>query len=121
MKQTIKYGVGSIITDIKGREFLYLGKALLYKDGSEYHYNRNSCKEAYLRLDDMESVVSYNPVNKELCLKFNGIQSIIVDTYMNKKRAVFIKNTNLVCSILKVYNKEYADVYRIRDMQMCIE
>jgi len=120
MEQTTKYSAGSVITDIKGREFLYLGKALLYKNGSRHPINRtgrNRSQEVYLPLAGMESVIAYSPAIGKLYLQFNELGLTGADTYVQKKKAVSIKDEKLECSVLKCVISRtdylYSDVYRI--------
>jgi len=100
MEQTTKYSAGSVITDIKGREFLYLGKALLYKNGSRHPINRTGRNRS-----------------QEVYLQFNELGLTGADTYVQKKKAVSIKDEKFECSVLKCVIPRtdylYSDVYRI--------
>jgi len=116
VKQTIKYDAGAIIVDIKGKEFLYLGTSMVYQNGSMYAINRNNSAYAYLSLDDLCSVVSYDSITKYLFLQFNGIGYSAVDTYVKKKKAVNIRDKNFECSILRVENNGRVDTYKIVQM-----
>ena len=53
----IKYDnndIGSLITDIKGNKYIYLGKGLLYRE--DRLDNRKDCNEIYLSLSGKESI-----------------------------------------------------------------